>query len=186
MTNKTETREEGADSVLVGKILSGQKNCYAEIITRFQNRIFSMTFSYTRNYEDARDLTQEIFIAVFNSLARFDKTRSLTNWVLKIAVHHCYQFLRKTRRPPKVLDSPADFPDPLDVQIKGELHGKLLKAFDNLTEDLKLTVWLYYFLERSCKESAEILEISIDLVKVRLFRARKILGEQLNAFEVDI
>lgn len=178
-----EMREEETDSILVEKILSGQKNLYAEIIKRFQNRIFSMTFSYTRNYQEAQDLTQEIFISVFNSLPRFDQTRSLTNWILKIAVYHCYQFLRKTRRPPKVLDLPADFPDPLDIQIKTEMRGKLLRAFDNLADDLKLTVWLYYFLERSCKESAEILEISIDLVKVRLFRARKILGEQLNSFE---
>lgn len=181
MNNTTENRDNGSDAALVDMILSGRKNCFAQIVDRYQNRVFAITLSYCRNLEEARDLTQDIFIAVFNSLARFDKARSLTNWVLKISVYHCYQYLRKTRRPPKLPELPADFPDPLDVQLKAELKGKLLRAFDNLNEDLKLPVWLYYFLDRNCKEIAEILEISLDLVKIRLFRARKFLGEQIDA-----
>ncbi len=185
MSSKSENRENGSDSVLVETILSGRKNCFAQIIDRYQNRVFAITLSYCRNLEEARDLTQDIFIAVFNSLPRFDRSRSLTNWVLKIAVYHCYQFLRKTRRPQKLPDLPADFPDPLDVQLKTELKGKLLRAFDKLSEELKLPVWLYYFLDRNCRETAEILEISVDLVKIRLFRARKLLGEQLGSFRPE-
>jgi RNA polymerase sigma-70 factor (ECF subfamily) len=185
MNKSRENHDIASDALLVKKILSGQRDSFADIVRRYQNRIYGMALSYTRNPEEARDLTQDSLVAVYNSLARFDQTRSLTNWVLKIAVYHCYQYLRKSRRPAKVLDLPAEFPDPLDVQVRADQREKVLKAFDGLGEDLKMTVWLHYFLERSCKEIAEILEISLDLVKVRLFRARKVLGEILGAAEPE-
>lgn len=181
MNNRPEINDVAADALLVKKILAGHRDAFADIVRRYQNRIYGMALHYTRNTEEARDLTQDALVAVYNSLARFDQARSLTNWVLKIAVYHCYQYLRKSRRPAKVLDLPAEFPDPLDVQVRAEQREKVLKAFDGLGDDLKMTVWLHYFLERSCKEIADILEISLELVKVRLFRARKILGENLGS-----
>lgn len=183
--NKPGLTDDKGDSELVKAILAGRKDLFAEIAARYQNRIFGMAWSYTRNYEEASDITQDVLIAVYGSLARFDTSRSLTGWVIKIAVHHCYQYLRKKKRPAKRIDSPTEFPDPLEVQIQNEQKSKALEAFYNLENELKMTVWLFYFLDRSCREISEILEISVDLVKVRLFRARKSMGDAMKSTDLS-
>ncbi|MBF0545872.1 MAG: sigma-70 family RNA polymerase sigma factor [Candidatus Riflebacteria bacterium] len=164
-------------NLIVKQVLSGKHDSFAEIVRRFQHKIYGMAIGYTRNPESASDLTQEIFLETFKSLSRFDQTRSFTNWILKIASNHCYKFLRKKTTLPLTedIEQVSDF-DPLEVAVETEAREQVLEAFNKLGEDLKITAWLFYFFERSCNQISEILEIPLSLVKVRLFRARQAMG----------
>ncbi len=171
------------ENALVQAVMSGHKESFSELIRPYQSRIYGMAMGYTRNPEEAKDLAQDVFVATFQSLPRFDRVRPFRNWILKIATHHCYMFLRKRGRPTPPPPLPPPEADPLDVQVETESREEIRAAFHRLEEDQKMVVWLYYFFNRSCQEIAEILEISLALVKVRLFRARQALGSILVARE---
>ncbi len=176
-----------SDEAIAAEARAGRPDRFAELVRRYQHRVLGLVMNYTRRREEALDLCQDIFLATWQSLPRFDVSRSFTNWILKIATHHCYQFLRRTKRPlpPPDPDAGTDLPDPLEVQVRAEAREQVLAAFRRLDEDKRLVVWLYYFLGRSCAEIGEILEISVDLVKIRLFRARREMGEEMGAAGPD-
>ncbi|MBF0408581.1 MAG: sigma-70 family RNA polymerase sigma factor [Candidatus Riflebacteria bacterium] len=170
-------------SVFIRQVLDGKTTAFAEIVSRYQKKIYSMALGYTRNLDSALDLSQEIFLETYKSLHRYDQSRSFTNWILKVASNQCSKFVRKrVDIPSENNDSIPDVAqtNPLEIMIKDESRSDIMKAFNKLPEDQKMPVWLYYFFDRSCNQIAEILEIPLSSVKVRLFRARQTLGSLLE------
>lgn len=164
---------------LIEEVNSGRSAAFAGIVRRYQRKVFGMALSFTRNRASAEDLTQEIFLAVFQSLPRFDVHRSFTNWILRIAHNHCCKALRKKQPlPSDTIEAIVAF-DPIAEHIKQEERDAILMAFHALNEDFRLVVWLFYFLDRNLNQIAEILEISVNLAKVRLFRARQAMAKHL-------
>ncbi|HOY67011.1 MAG TPA: sigma-70 family RNA polymerase sigma factor [Candidatus Ozemobacteraceae bacterium] len=168
------------DAELVRQVLNGHTDAFGELVRRYQSKIYMMALYHTRQPSAAEDVVQEVFLAVYKSLGRFDQARSFTNWILKIATNHCYKAIR--RRPAIPLpdrDIPV-FCDPLDDQLLKERQEAVGAALAKLPEDFRLVVWLYYFFERSYQQIADILEIPLHLVKIRLFRAKRSLGQALR------
>ncbi|HOY66811.1 MAG TPA: sigma-70 family RNA polymerase sigma factor [Candidatus Ozemobacteraceae bacterium] len=182
MTNNDHPSAAESDETLVVATLNGHKNAFALLVQKYQQRIFGMAWSYTHQREEALDLTQDIFFAVYQSLPRFDPARPFVNWLLRISSHHCFQFNRRRKM---IARHPVDpivpeESDPLDFHVHQEAKNAVLACFHELDDDHKMVVWLYYFLDRSCRDISEILEISVDLVKIRLFRARREMGTKLT------
>lgn len=170
------------DAEIVRQVLSGRTEAFGEIVKRYQSKIFMMALYYVRRPAAAEDILQEVFIATYQSLGRFDQSRSFTNWILKIATNHCYKALRK-KNPVSLPEKEIPiFCDPLDDQLLRERQEAVAEAMSKLPEDFKLVVWLFYFFERSYQQISEILEIPQHLVKIRLFRAKRLLGQVLKNF----
>jgi len=165
---------------LARKTIGGKQEAFSEIIRRYQAKIFGMALFYTRSPSSAEDLTQEIFIATYFSLGRYDPGRSFTNWILKIASNQCCKFVRKPASARLPIDEPSPFADPLEEQIDKERREIVITHFKRLQEDQRLVLWLFYFFERTYIQISEILDIPLHLVKIRLFRGKKALGEMLR------
>ncbi|RCK79666.1 MAG: RNA polymerase sigma factor SigW [Candidatus Ozemobacter sibiricus] len=161
--------------------MAGHPDAFAEIIRRYQGKIFSMALFYTRSVAAAEDVVQEIFLATYQSLGRYDPTRSFTNWILQIATHHCCKAVRRpagARRAPEEAIHP--FVDPEETLLARERQDMVISALKSLPDDQKLVIWLFYFFDRSYAQIAEILDIPLHLVKIRLFRGKKALGDILR------
>jgi len=165
---------------IIRDVLAGKENEFAKIVQKYQTKIYGMALGYTRNREAANDLVQDIFLAVFESLSRYDQSRSFTNWILKIASNHCCKYFRHHSKVRPFEEIPSNLPDPLETAIQQERREQVLRAFHSLDDEMKMVVWLYYFFDRTYDQIAEILGISLALVKIRLFRARQAMGK---AFE---
>jgi RNA polymerase sigma-70 factor (ECF subfamily) len=174
------------EAALIAEILAGRRDRFADLIRPFERRIYAMAWNFTHHHEAANDLAQEIFLATYRSLPTFNRSRPFLPWLMRIATNHCYKALHRRSREP-ILSKPVgpEPPDPLLVQVRAEWRAEVLAAFQALPDDFKLVVWLYYFFERSCRQIAEILEISEDLVKIRLFRARKLMGARLGKTDAE-
>ena len=85
------------DEEVIQSILQGNGDKYAVIVERYQTRLYRTAYYYTRNVEDAMDLTQEIFIKAYNSLARFKRGSAFSTWLYRIAVNHCIDWSRKKK-----------------------------------------------------------------------------------------
>ncbi|MBI3040000.1 RNA polymerase sigma factor [bacterium] len=174
------------DVELVRQSLLGKKDAFVEIIKRYQKKAFGMAFFHCRNKSEAEDLTQEIFLSTYSSLSRFDQTRSFTNWFLRIVTNHCLNYAKKKRNSPLLVDVslfPPLLSDPAVEQIAQEQREKLFTALNQINEDFRLPLWLFYFFDRSYEQISEILEIPINLVKVRLFRGKLAIGKLIKKGE---
>jgi len=86
------------DAEPLARILNGATDDYAEIVQRYQARIFAILYRYERDYQKLEDLAQETFIKAWRSLAQFDGRAPFQHWLSKIAVNVALDHLRKQRR----------------------------------------------------------------------------------------
>lgn len=85
------------DYELIRSILEGNGERYDDIVERYQAGLYRTAFYYTQSVEDARDITQEIFIKAYNSLASFKQNSTFSTWLYRIAVNHCIDWTRKNK-----------------------------------------------------------------------------------------
>jgi len=91
------------DGELVGRCLCGHletetETAWEEIVRRYRRKVFGIAYKFTGKYEEAEDLTQEIFLRVFRSLARFDRNADLGTWLYSVSRNHCIDRYRSGRR----------------------------------------------------------------------------------------
>jgi RNA polymerase sigma-70 factor (ECF subfamily) len=156
---------------------------YSPKILRYLNSTFSI--------EDSEDLLQDIFIKIFNSLKSFRKKSSVKTWIYKIATNSIIDKLKskkyKFHKSQANLDTDGihynnkHFSPTLGKQIeKDEMYDCIRQFIEELTEKNKIVFVLNQYEGFSNSEIAEILQISIDSVKIRLHRAKETLKASLK------
>jgi len=169
---------------LIQGILKGNGELYAEIIERYQAKLYQTAFYYTRNVEEANDLTQEIFIKVYNKLAGFKRGSAFSTWLYRIAVNHCLDWCRQKKVEHDEDNVLGKLPDrqggPEDVFLRREKEVEIQEAVRGLPEIYSTVLILYYFQDYSPQQIADILNISKRTVETRLFRGRKMLKERID------
>lgn len=88
----------GDDLNLVKKVLKGETQYFSNLVEKYENRVYKTCYRFVRNEEDALDLAQEVFIKVYNNLAGFKHSSSLSTWIYRISVNTCLNYLRKNNR----------------------------------------------------------------------------------------
>ena len=159
---------------------------FITLLDQYERRIYNMVYHRVGNHEDAQDLTQEIFLAVYKGLPKFRGEASPYTWIYRIALNKINRFLRKKRlmrflsleelRPEEenwVVENPHE--DPL-----APLKRAVLRKVRNLPKPFREALMLHYFDGLSYEEVAEVLGVSVGTVKSRLNRARKILAQELS------
>lgn len=94
-TSVTPQHEE--DLEFVRRYLSGDASTFDELMHRYERQIYHKCYQFVRNQDDAEDLTQEVFIRVFENLQAFRGESSLKTWLYRIAINHCINHARKNR-----------------------------------------------------------------------------------------
>ena len=176
------------DEELIESILSGKTQLYEEIIKRYQNKVYSTVYSYTRDYEEAKDLTQEIFIKIYNNLPNFKNKSQFSTYLYRVAVNRCIDWTRKRRLKTvsamffqeedeiEIYEYIADLSNnPEEILLKEEDGNILREVINNLPEIYRTVMIMFYFQDFSPQEIADILEIPRKTVDTRLYRARNML-----------
>lgn len=184
------------DQHLVQRVLRGDTEAFRSIIDRTQGLVTQIVFKMISNQEDRRDVAQDIYLKVFNKLGSFQYQSKLSTWVWQIAFNTCANYLKKKKLilfDQTVLNSErheemAEFNIDEDVFAndieKGLIHNDLKRILnveiDKLSPLYKTLITLYHIEETSYSEMAQIVGLPEGTVKSYLFRARKILKEQLS------
>jgi RNA polymerase sigma-70 factor (ECF subfamily) len=165
----------------------GDREAFGQLVERYQQRVFTQVFRLVRRREDVEDLAQEILAKAFRAVRSYNFRSSFGTWLSRVAVNHCYDFLRRERTQPAAFSGPAgdrdgDQPgalvdnleapdqDPERQAVLRDLVGKLL---ERAPADDRVILVLKEMEGLSVEEISEILELRPGTVKVRLFRARK-------------
>lgn len=167
------------DKNFMVKFRQGDYEIFRSIICLYQTKIFNLVFGIVRNRQDAEDLTQKIFINVFKSRHKFKGTSSFYTWLYRIAVNESLNLLKKNKKNSQYFDesfmvSEMDVADKNDNQVeRKELRDYFDKAIAKLDEKYRTALILKEIDCLSYQEISEVLGISMEKVKIWIFRARE-------------
>ena len=172
---------------LVARIKAGDEKAFAVLVEENEKMVFNVALRYTRNYDDASDVSQEAFIKAYRSIDSFKGESKLSTWLYRITVNVCLDFARKNRlhvrsiqdmTPANDEGEPFELPipdttyDPDALTEQRELRETILAAVDSLPAASREIVIMRDINGMSYNEIAEALHIELGTVRSRLARAR--------------
>ncbi len=173
---------EAEDFELIERSVNGDPAGFEELYKRYVKRIHGLACRMVGSGHSAEEVTQEIFLQAYKNLDRFKKESSFYTWLYRVASNTCLQFLRKKSRNKETVpyEELAEVqlpgmpgPDPLAQVARRELARKLEESLKKLPESQRLVLILGPIDGHSYEEMAEILGVTIPVVKSRLHRARE-------------
>lgn len=178
-----------SDRELVAIAVTGFDNSFEELVRRYQRPISAYVYRMVGNYESALDLTQEIFIKVYNSLSRYRAEFKFSTWIYKIAHNAAVDHLRRssTREQSLVAGTEGDSFDlliesssltPEQESERKERRGEIESVVRALPANYRELVILRHSQDLSYEEIVEVTGLPLGTVKNRLFRAREMMRQQ--------
>ena len=172
--------EQEQDIIYINRVLDGDRDAYAFLVDKYKSMVFSLALRITKNREEAEEIAQDSFIKAYQSLKSFQGKAKFSSWLYRIVYNTGISQLRKQEQGRISLDE-ANIPETMYVEARrnheslseAERKKYLEVALDELDEDERILIILYYYEERDLDEIAEIAGITKTNTKVRLFRARK-------------
>ncbi len=180
------------EATLIEQVLSGRRECYRPLVEAYQRKVFVLAASMLRNNTEAQDLAQEAFITAYQNLHELrDKTKFGT-WLYGITRNLCYAALRKKQIEPEPLDDipPSQYNNVVPMRLASndgeDLLESLLARLEKLPEKYRTLLRMKYMDDLSYQEIAEMLDLTVDIVRSRLFEGRRLLREGMEqAWRVD-
>ncbi len=177
-----------SDNELIQLVLNGQTAAYAELVERYQNFVFTIVLRYISSREDAEEVSQDIFVKAFRSLADFKGASKFSTWLYTITTTSCLSFLRKKKLEVQSLDNEKVFAAADNIagsstanQIEQKSRVTMVnEAIRMLSPDDAQVITLFYKGEQTLEEIGGILGKEPNAVKVQLHRARTRLKEKLT------
>jgi RNA polymerase sigma-70 factor (ECF subfamily) len=160
------------DLVLVGEFASGQADAFDRLFERYSSYVYNTCLSIIGDPDDARDAMQDTFVQLYRSLPKFRGQSKFSTWLYRITVNKCRDRLRARPRWEST-DSLEWVAEPDGEESDGLLEEQVRQTMMKLKADYRTVLALYYFQQLSYDEIAECLGCSLDLVRIRLHRARK-------------
>lgn len=167
----------------------GDTVAFDDLVIRYQDRVFNMSYRMLGNREDAMDVSQEVFVTVFRSIGRFQERARFGTWLYRIIVNRCRDELRrrvsvKHTRPASLSAGDVEptarvGAGPVEQASARELQVLLERAIAELPEDVREVMVLRDTEDLAYEEIAAIVDVPVGTVRSRLNRARTLLKERL-------
>jgi RNA polymerase sigma-70 factor, ECF subfamily len=181
------------DEIIVERALTGDAEAFGEIVRRWERRIFALTYGILGREEEARDATQETFLAAFRNLRNFRGEAKVSSWLHRIAVNQCITRQRRAKvRGESALEeeeeknsgnftAPSSYSPARVTESKQETFA-VRRAINSLPPELRQIVIMKEFEDLTFREIADTLDLPLSTVKSRLYTALKQLQLRLHKF----
>lgn len=169
------------DRLLI-KSKKGNKKAFGKLVELYQDKILYLAFDYLGNYDDAKDVAQEVFLKAYNKIQLFEVRSTFKTWLYRIAVNTCLDFLRKNKRLKEDVENNIKeiaIPDN-ETENHFKYDDSIESAIQNLSENQQTAVILKYFHDKSTTEISDILECDVNTVRVHIYRAIKKMKKLLD------
>jgi len=174
---------ESSDAELIAAVLKGDTARFEPLVQKYSPRIFATARRYARRESEIEDIVQEVWLKAFQKLASFRGDAPFEHWLMRLAVHTCYDFLRGHQRNretafSELTEAEDDWLDrfvthPGEAAEHAAAARQLVeRVLEQLSPPARLVITLLEIEDRTIKEIAQLTGWSLPLVKVRAFRAR--------------
>ncbi len=185
------------DTQLIEEFLGGDSKAFDKIVLKYKDMVFNVCMKMVRNYDDALDVSQDVFISLYRNLKSFRGEALLSTYLYRICMNMCKNRLRARsrlrRKEPYSLDEPvmtdagpvarqvdSGSPTPREEMAGKERQHMVREALDELKPEYKEILVLKEFERLKYTDIAAVLSIDIGTVKSRLSRAREELKQKLK------
>lgn len=182
------------DNELVVLVRGKSPERYAELIERYQGKLFAYLYRLIGNRDEAEDLLQDVFIKAYKNLHSYDVSRKFSSWIYRIAHNEAVNYIKRkslkrfiswedisSTKDKLVSQSTEDGAD--DAWIRKEAIKEVDDAIDRLPIKYKQVLLLRYFSDKSYEEIGEILGKPVNTVGTLINRAKKNLAEEMDKFK---
>lgn len=167
MQNKQSSFDSTEDAILIRRIQSTKKG-FDELVLKYQNLVFRYSLTCTGKHADAEDLTQEVFLKLYENVQKIDTDKPLVHWLLKITKNANINFLNKKKNEKKALKIQSR-----EIETKEETNAYELNAALNLLEEKEHEmISMRYFQDLSCEAIGKIFNITPNAVSIQLYRTK--------------
>jgi RNA polymerase sigma-70 factor (ECF subfamily) len=169
---------------------------FEEIYHTYGERILNLAYRFIHQEEVARDLTQDVFVKVFENLKKFEKQSQIYTWIYRIALNHFLNYIKRDRKrkwiglmDEKIMDLMhgegesaffSSLPAPDHVLEKKDREKLILKIINTLPLKYRVPLVLQRYEGMNYREIADTLDISISAIETRIHRAKKQLMQKLE------
>jgi len=164
------------DLGVLRKAQRGDERAFAIIVRAYETPVFNYVLRLVGDRALAEDLTQEVFLRVFQGLPKFSLRCKFTTWLFQVTKNRVLDELRASERRPRHLVALDDVPplEVMDAPIElGETVDALWRAIEGLSTDLKMALLLRDVAGLSYSEIADSLEVTLATVKWRIYKGRE-------------
>ena len=190
-------KENNNCAALVEKIIQGDISAFRELVEKFKKKIFYISFDILGDYQEAEDISQEVFIKIFRSINKFKKDAKMSTWIYQITVNTCIDAIRRKKAKPTVqidegrpiehwaaesivsgkISSPESSADASLLQIK------IQAALNKISDKERAVFVMRHYNDLSINEIADVMKISSGTVKSFLFRGLQKLRKELSFYQ---
>jgi RNA polymerase sigma-70 factor (ECF subfamily) len=168
------------DEYYITQTLKGNVNAYAFLVERYKHMVFTLSIRIVKNREEAEEISQDVFVKAYTNLRNFKGDSKFSTWLYKIGYYASLDVIKKNKKfiNSENIDEINDV-DCSNVQdgleyLESEERKKIISdALLKLNEDERIILTLFYFEELPIKEITKVVDLSVENVKVKLFRSRK-------------
>lgn len=184
--------QEASDLELLHNVRAGDPHSYRLLVERYQSLIFTIALRMVRDYAEAEDLAQDIFLKAYRTLDSFREEASFKTWICRIASNHCIDWKRKhgkRQEQTAQVEEAERLPDgaetPEQAILRQESRQEVRRVLEEMPEKYRTILLMYHFQGMSYKEIAEAQDISARTVETRLYRAKNLLRTAMKGGEDD-
>jgi len=176
------------DEVYINRILNGDSRAFSHLVDRHKAMVFTISLRITEHREEAEEVAQDVFLKMYQALHTFKGNSKFSTWLYSIAYNMAISHVRKSR---------PDFVSLSDVEYKmSDEHDEMMIfddesddnqrrmalscALNNLKQDELLLINMYYTQQMSIEQISEITKLTPSNVKVKLFRIRQKLSNEMG------
>jgi RNA polymerase sigma-70 factor, ECF subfamily len=184
--------QQPTDLELIERCLVQDEAAWEQIITRYKRKVFGIAYKFTGRFEEAEDLTQEVFFKVYKALHSYKKEQDFSWWLVSISRNACIDYYRSVKRERRILS--GDLTDLKNFKFQGlspqgnmeaaERSKVLRQSLSELPDDLRRVLILRDLQGKSYKEIADELNLAEGTVKSRIHRGRAELAEKMKGISV--
>jgi RNA polymerase sigma-70 factor (ECF subfamily) len=175
------------DAYYIAEVLKGNTESFSTLVDKYKHLAYSLAMKITKNREEAEEAAQDAFLKAYKSLGSFKGSATFKTWFFRIVYTTAISRVRgKHNHQVSLEDCNLTDRELLNIEdAVGQLNAEerayhLHKAMDQLAPDERAILNLYYFEDLPVEEIATITDLSASNVKIKLFRSRKKLYEQLH------
>ncbi|PYU41698.1 MAG: RNA polymerase sigma factor [Acidobacteria bacterium] len=170
---------------LLERFAAGDLEAFEALFRLHQKEVYAWIVRIVRDHGITEDLTVETFWRIYRSRSRFDTAGNFRAWARRIATNAALDHLRHSRRETELPEDLAG-PATADPAVRREARERIRKAFQELPPKYRLVATLALIEEEPYNNIAEAAGMSVALVKVRVFRAVRMLRKKLNSLGVEV
>ena len=190
--------ETDPDRDLVARCKKGQPAAFDELVRRYQDRVYNLSYRMLREREVAEEIAQDVFVSVYQHIEGFQGNSKFSTWLFRVVANHCHnksKYLRRRKHKMQdSIDAPIESEDgdmrrelpdepgrsPEELAVRRKMNEAIQEAIGHLDEDHRVIVLLRDVEDMSYEEIGEVLGLPEGTVKSRLHRARNELRTRLS------